>query len=517
MRAPEKLAVLSCALLSCIGLQLAGCASRSIDMAPQAPDAPWTPATRPDGEIIAGAPAPENAPKSDTYVLPSNPKAAGEPSALPGLDKSHPYTLPELIDIAQSHNPATRVAWESARAAALAAGIAKAAYLPNLSASVVGAYQTNHNNVTLLGARESNDTSAHGSISALSVQWLLFDFGERQATVAAARQGSTIANIAFTATHQQVIYKVSLAYYAHAAAQARVNTANKALENARQVQAAAESRNAQGIGTTIDVAQARQATAQAELAAVHARGQEEDTSMALIAAMGIPPLTEIRIAELEHRKLSPAMMDPIQQIVNDALARRPDVLSAYAAHEVSLARLKAAKAEFMPKLFLSATASYATNGFDIPTLPGFGQQPSTINIGGNNFGGTVILGVTIPIYDGGVRRALEGQARADAARTDAMLEQVRDDATREIVMAGNNVRTSLSAVQASDALASASQVTFDAALEAYRNGVGSITDVTRAETLLLEANNASTDAYSQALASAATLALSAGTLGTAPE
>jgi len=40
---------------------------------------------------------------------------------------------------------------------------------------------------------------------------------------------------------------------------------------------------------------------------------------------------------------------------------------------------------------------------------------------------------------------------------------------------------------------------------------------TRAETLLLEANNASTDAYSQALASAATLALSAGTLGTAPE
>ena len=48
-------------------------------------------------------------------------------------------------------------------------------------------------------------------------------------------------------------------------------------------------------------------------------------------------------------------------------------------------------------------------------------------------------------------------------------------------------------------------------------GVGSITDVTRAETLLLEANNTSTDAYSQALTSAATLALSAGTLGNAPE
>ena len=512
MRAPEKLAV-----LACVALQLAGCATRSINMAPRAPDAPWTPATRPDGEIIAGAPAPESAPKSNSYVLPSNPKAAGEPGVPADLDKTHPYSLPELIDIAQTHNPATRVAWENARTAALAAGIAKATYLPNLSASVVGAYQTSHNNVTVLGARESNDSSAHGSISALSVQWLLFDFGERQATVAAALQGSAIANIAFTAAHQQVIYKVSLAYYAHAAARARVNTTNKALENAKQVQAAAESRYSHGIGTTVEVAQARQATAQAQLAVVHAGGQEEDTSMALIAAMGISPLTEIKIAELEHRQLSPAVMDPVQRIVNEALARRPDVLSAYAAHEVSLARLEAAKAEFMPKLFLSATASYATNSFDLPTLPGFGQQPATIDIGGNHFGGNVILGVTVPIYDGGMRRAVEGQARADVARTDAMLEQVRDDATREIVTAGNNVRTSLSALQASEALASASQVTFDASLEAYRAGVGSITDVTRAETLLLEANNASTDAYSQALASAATLALSAGTLGTAPE
>jgi outer membrane protein len=79
------------------------------------------------------------------------------------------------------------------------------------------------------------------------------------------------------------------------------------------------------------------------------------------------------------------------------------------------------------------------------------------------------------------------------------------------------VKTSLSALAASEALASASQITFDATLDAYRHGVGSITDVTRAETALLEALNASTDAYSAALISAATLALSLGTLGASPE
>ncbi len=225
--------------------------------------------------------------------------------------------------------------------------------------------------------------------------------------------------------------------------------------------------------------------------------------------MGISPLTHIKIADVSRRKLSADMLDPIDQIVSDALARRPDVLGAYAAHEVSLDKLRAAKAEFMPKLFLAGTGSYANGGLNVTALPGIGQDASTVNLSANHVGATVLLGITVPLYDGGRRRAMEWQARSDAAKTDATLAQIRDEATREIVVAGNGVKTSVSAFEASAALAAASQVTFDAALAAYRNSVGSITDVTRAETLLLEANNTSADAYSTALSAAATLALSA--------
>lgn len=98
-----------------------------------------------------------------------------------------------------------------------------------------------------------------------------------------------------------------------------------------------------------------------------------------------------------------------------------------------------------------------------------------------------------------------------------MLEQVRDEATREIVSAGDELRTSLSAVEAAAAVASAARISFDAALDAYRHGVASITEATRSESALLEAQNASTDAYSSSLGAAATLALAAGTLGTAPK
>ena len=495
-------------LLSVVAL-LAGCATSSLDLAPAAPNVPWSPPTSSAGEIIAGAPASTTAPRSNSYVLPSNVKAAGEAPAPASLDKSHSYTLAELIDLAESHNPSTRVAWENARDAALATGIAKAAYLPSLSASVVGAYQT------------GGDISLHGSISAISVQWLLFDFGERDANVTAAEQVSVMANIGFTAAHQELIFKVALAYYTHMAARARVGTAEKALRNAKEVQAAAESRYAHGVGTIVEMAQARQGTAQAELAQVQASGQAQDTYVALLAAMGISPLTQLQLADLGERKLSSALIGPTDQFVAEALARRPDVLTAYAAHEASVARLRAARAEFMPKVFLSATGSHSSNTLAVSTLPGLGQGasqvPPTLNIPGTHFGATVLLGLTVPIYDGGLRRALEGQARADEAKTSARLDQIRDEATREIVAAANQVRTSLSAFDAAHTLASSAQITFDAALDAYRNGVGSITDATRAETGLLEAENASTDTYSAALSSAATLALAAGTLGTAPE
>ena len=97
------------------------------------------------------------------------------------------------------------------------------------------------------------------------------------------------------------------------------------------------------------------------------------------------------------------------------------------------------------------------------------------------------------------------------------LTQVQDDAVQQIVLADSVLRTSLSAYSASQALEEAAQTTFDSALAAYRNGVGSITALTLAKTQLLQANNGATDAYSAALSAAATLALSTGSLGAAPE
>src|SRR6266487_7007004 len=52
----------------------------------------------------------------------------------PSIDSAKIYSLAELIDFAQSHNPETRFAWERARAQAAALGVARSELYPTLAA-----------------------------------------------------------------------------------------------------------------------------------------------------------------------------------------------------------------------------------------------------------------------------------------------------------------------------------------------------------------------------------------------
>ncbi len=191
---------------------LSACATSAIDAAPARPDRPWTPNVAEDGELQPGKARADARAEARGYVLPANAALAALPQPPAGLDSKRAYTLPELIDLAETNNPSTRVAWLNAREAALAAGIVESTYLPEVTASVVGAYQYGHGENSAFGLSADNHVSVTGALAALSLRWLLFDFGERAALVDAVKQGSLLTNIAFTAAHQRIIYEVTLAF-----------------------------------------------------------------------------------------------------------------------------------------------------------------------------------------------------------------------------------------------------------------------------------------------------------------
>ncbi len=371
---------------------------------------------------------------ADQTILPRPPEAE--------VSTTHTYSLPELIDLAQSANPTTRQAWNTARDAALAVGITRTAYLPHLSATVVGGYTHQRNNganpsvsnageigslinnginqADSLGGGVRNRNSGHGEVQTLSMQWLLFDFGKREAVINAARQTQLATNILFTAVHQKVIYGVTLAFYTHAAAAARVALVAQALENARKVQAAADMRLRQGQGTIVDATQARQMTAQAELRLVQAQNTAENSYLDLMTAMGISPSTRLQTQDIANRPLTLADMRLTDDMIRQAVAQRPDVLTAYAAAKASQSNIAAAKAEFLPKVFLSGNVAYTTGHLALSSVPGVGSDSSpTLNLSTNNFSSLILGGITVPVFDGGMRAAMLRQAKnqADSAQT----------------------------------------------------------------------------------------------------
>ena len=336
---------LRCALAA--GCALLNACNDTSDLAPASPDSPW------QVQQTEGVPAPPvsagAAPKR--FTAPTN-TAVHLPSAA-DVDPSHVYSLVELIDIAQSRNPATRVAWEQARQAAINVGIARSAYLPALTASVLGGYQ--HavapipSNLVPQGFITFNVQEVYPQ---LAVDYLLFDFGGRAAAVEAAKQLSIAGNAGFTATHQQVIFNVARAYFMLDGATAAVRAARQALADAQVVQRSAEALSGRGLATVVNVQIAQRETAQAQFDLAQANAAQHDAMYTLLAAMDLPPTTKLQIADASARPLPSRTERTVDDVLGAALRNRPDLLADVAKLRATDANITAARSAAAPKIGL---------------------------------------------------------------------------------------------------------------------------------------------------------------------
>lgn len=465
---------------------VAGCVSDDPSLTSPSPDLAWAA----DGNRA-----------SENFAVSGNPEVAEVPA---GLTSGRALGLPELIDIAQRNNPSTRIAWEQARQAAAAVGILEATYLPEISANVIGGSQQIVTPVSNLEGGTTNlDTTVSGIAPNIALQWLVFDFGQRKALKAAAEQTVYAANVSFNGAHQALIYNVTLGYYLYGAAEQNRGYAERALSNSRELEAAALARFQNGVGNTVEVAQARQLVAQANLRLVQAQDGTRDAYQDLLAAMGVSPRSKINVMPTKNRSLPSSRSLPTDEVIMAALARRPDVLASYAAVKASSYNEASVRAGFGPKVYAGAIAGPNDVGLQSGNLPGVSGQSTTTG---------VLMGVTIPIYDGGLRRNRERDAAAQTREAQAAFVQVRDNAMREIIIAADELRSSVEAHVAAEQLTQAAQTTYDASFASYTNGVGTITDATAANSGLLDAEQARADAYAAALVAASTLAFTLGNL-----
>src|SRR4051812_15031125 len=156
----------------------------------------------------------QSAPPSSNRPWTANPderRGPAEPwreSAL-RFDPTKTYSLAELIDLAQRHNPDTRVAWEQARAQAAAVGVARSKLYPTLAAAALARVDRTD---VLVGNTFVREQIRSAGLT-FDLTYMIFDFGGRAARIDTARAETLAANFAFNDTHRKIIYQVSAAYY----------------------------------------------------------------------------------------------------------------------------------------------------------------------------------------------------------------------------------------------------------------------------------------------------------------
>ena len=494
------------AAIAGIALLLAGCAPNAANMTSPGADRPWAPNGNEDGvwsAQIEPSAAPVSATGAPDFSVPANPALAALPKTTE-IDPARSYKLPELIDIAQRTNPATRGAWQRAREAALAVGMVEATYLPLVTANVIAGRQTAESPLPVpIGTTRYFETNSEGVAPSIALQWLVFDFGQRAAIADVAKHGAIAANVLFNGEHQKLIFDVTRSYYAYGASLTRAKIAQQTLRNSMAIRAAAEDRLSLGLATTVEVAQARQQVAQSELRRVQAEGQLRDAYQVLLAAMGVNATLRINLADTGQRRLPDASNVPLDAMIKLALAQRPDVIASYSALQATQSGIKAAQAEFLPKVFVAGAVATGQGNFNANGLPSIGQQAT---------GSGVLIGATVPLYDAGLRAAQLKQAESRAGAAESTFQRTQTLAVTEIVTASNALRTSLESYKAASSLVTAASTTYDAALAAYQNGVGTVTAVTAADNALLDAKQAQADSHAAALTGAANLACVVGAM-----
>jgi outer membrane protein TolC len=388
-------------------------------------------------------------------ALPQVPAAPSSP--LPAADR--PLSLPELTEFALQNNPRSRQAWYAARAAAAGIGIERSDDLPQITVDLIGqrsetGSQTGNQNPWL---------TRYGP--ALTLTYLLYDFGESESRVKAAEYQALAATLAQNRLLQDVVLQVEQAYYRYLGFEALVRSNELFLKSTNTSLDATQRRREGGLATAADVYRAETQVAQAQLNLTRSKGELDKARGSLASAVGLPVNTALRIQSFQGEPRIREISESLNSILDRAKASRPDLVAAEAQFLSARAQADAASRSGLPTLTVSGTTgrSFYTN-----------DRPFTDT-------NSVLLNINIPLFTGFNHTYTVRQAEARAAQAEASRDVLVRQAELEVWQSYYDVQTAADGVSTTAVQLRAAQQTAEATLARYKGGFGSLLDLVTAQ------------------------------------
>jgi outer membrane protein len=351
-------------------------------------------------------------------VHPNSMKRSCAPAALalavavwtfPCISGARVYTLDECIETAMVSS--TTLARAEASLAGARAGVMSSwsGVLPRVSA---GLSRSDH--MTAAGGSETTDSGVSGSVS---LSQTLFD-GATFASISGASHSRTASEASLDATTREVILGVRQAYYGLLKAVQLRDVQREALDLAREQMRKTESLFGLGSASKSDLLKAQVQVSQEELTLITAEKTAATARAGLCYAIGIDVTTEI---EAVDPPAEPSDEGALTYVLDEAIARRPDIRAQEETVTAARRSLLAAKAGRWPDLALSVQYSRSQGSFD-----------EFFNDVSDEYSRSVSVSMSLPVFDGLSTTASIARAKATLWSYELALKDAKLSAAYQI-------------------------------------------------------------------------------------
>jgi len=291
-------------------------------------------------------------------------------------------------------------------------------------------------------------------------------------TITQAEKALDVARADFEAAEQDLIIRVSQAYFDVLAAQDTLATARSSLTAISEQVASAKRNFEVGTATITDT---REAQARYDLARATEIVADNDLTNKRIALDQLVGRVNVQPNQLAVPvKLPPVLPSVLNEWVARGDAEHPQVRKARLGLEVARLETEKAKAASLPTVGL--TASYG-RGHTEPNIDGFGYTTPTKNA-------SVGVQLTVPLYAGGSIQNRVKETLALETKSEDDLTAARRGVEQATRTAFYGVRSGTAQVAALEAAESSSQLALDATQLGYKVGVRVNIDVLNAQAQL---------------------------------
>lgn len=390
--------------------------------------------------------------------LPGAAFAAGDQSMpAPPVISSAALSLRGAFSVASANSPALKQVQADADSASATARSTSAQTKPSLSATTYGMVGDSSNILTSSpGVTPQNIFAVppHGFANQdLMLMVPLFTGGRLDGASASARRQGEAAALVVQASHLTVTEAVTEDYANAVRQEALVDVAQARLTaEDEQVRVTHEKVDA-GRSAPVDLLRELAEQADAQQALLAARNGVGLALIALKTTLGVSQASDLTLSDtLDSLTATSPAPATLQDALLQADAHRPELAAAQRQVEAAQAGVRAARGEYAPQVYGVAMG-------DAMTGQGVGRV-----------GYTVGLTASLPLYDGGQRRADEDGAKAklDRARADAL--QTRQTVDGQVASAWLTVQTAAAQGQAATVGVAAAQQSYTLAGLRYNAG-----------------------------------------------